>query len=103
MEEFVFEAVSKLNIKIRTTYFHWRLITEQKHPEVKGKENEVIKTLENPDEIRLSKKDKHVYLYYRKSGKYYYSIVTRHFEEHGFIITAYLTRNIMEGEKIWKK
>ncbi|MGB9591547.1 MAG: DUF4258 domain-containing protein [Candidatus Kryptoniota bacterium] len=79
------------------------LISEQKHLEIKGKEKEIIETIKNPDEIRLSKKDPTVYLYYRKHGKYFYCTVVKHLKHEGFIITAYPTKNIKEGERIWKK
>lgn len=99
----LFEIVSKLGVLIRTTNRHWQLITEQKHLEMKGKEEEVIKTLRNPSEVRLSGKDPGVYLYYRKSGKYFYCVVVRHLNSEGFVITAYPTKNIKEGERVWKK
>ncbi len=98
-----FEVISTLGINIRTTHRHWQLITRQKHLEIKGREREVIKTLEDPDEVRKSKKDSRVYLYYRKSGKYFYCVVAKHLNGKGFVVTAYLTKNVKDGERIWKK
>lgn len=71
--------------------------------EVKGREKEIIETLINPDEIRLSKNDPNVYLYYRRVGRFFYCVIVKHLNGEGFIITAYLTEKIKEGERIWKK
>ena len=99
----LFEVVSKLGITIRTTRRHWKLISEEKHPEIKNKEKKVMETLKNPKEIRLSKKDEMVYLYYKACKKNYYCVVVKHLNGEGFIITAYITKNIKEGILIWKK
>jgi hypothetical protein len=101
--QILFEVVSKLGITVRITHRHWQLITEQKHLEIKGKEKEIIETLKDPIEIRLSRKDPAVHLYYQKSGKYFYCTVVKHLNGEGFIITAYLTKNIKEGERVWKR
>ncbi len=37
-----FEIYSAFNKKIRTTLSHWELITKIKHPEIEGKEEEVV-------------------------------------------------------------
>lgn len=74
-----------------------------KHPEIEGKESEVQQCLSNPCEIRKSSEDKDVYLYYRPYGKYFLCVVARHFNGNGFIITAYITDKLKEGERIWKK
>lgn len=60
-----FEVSSKLGKKISVTQERWRLIIEVKHLEMRGKEKEVKDTLKDSDEIRISKKDKAVYLYYK--------------------------------------
>lgn len=69
---------------------------------MEGKEKEVIAALSAPEEIRRSKTDKNVYLYYQKSDKLY-CVVARHLNERGFIITCYPTDKIKEGELIWEK
>lgn len=67
----LFEVISKLNKKIRVTLYHWELISERKHIELKDREKEVELTLIDPVEVRRSQDDRDVYLYYKKSGKYY--------------------------------
>ena len=97
-----FEIISKLEKKIRITERYWRIITNIKHPSIKGKETKIKETLRNPDFIRRSKSDKNVYLFYKKQNKHFLCVVVRHFKKEGFIITTYLTYKIKEGELIWQ-
>ncbi|WP_420264096.1 DUF4258 domain-containing protein [Candidatus Magnetominusculus dajiuhuensis] len=99
--KFVVEAVS--GRAIRTTYRHWDLITKTKHPEIENKEVEVRECLLNPIEIRRSSEDDNVCLYYLPLDKYFICVVVRHLNGDGFIITAYITDKVKEGEKIWKR
>ena len=98
-----FEVKAITGKVIRTTRSHWELIAKLKHPEIDGKENEVKECLSNPSEIRKSSDDSDIYLYYLPYMKYYICVVTRHLNGEGFIITAYITDKIKEGENIWKK
>lgn len=61
-----FEVRSALDVMIRTTEGYWKLITELKHPIIKKYEDEIKETLRNPDEVRVSKKDSTVFLYYKQ-------------------------------------
>ncbi len=67
------------------------------------KEEEVKRCLSEPIEIRRSSEDPNVYLYYSPYAKYHICVVARQLNGDGFIITAYLTDKIKEGESIWKK
>jgi len=97
-----FEVVSKLGVKIRTTKSHWDLITLIKHPIIQGLESEVKNCLCQPVEIRLSQDSKEVYLYYARWTKYWLCVVARHLNGEGFIVTAYVTDKIKEGDVVWK-
>jgi hypothetical protein len=75
-----------------------------KHPVVAGRENDVQAVLRNPDEIRISKSDPNVYLFYRsESVKRWLCAVTKRLNGEGFLITTYLTDAIKEGEYLWPK
>jgi len=102
MRKILFEVETPLNIKIRITEEYWRYIIEIKHPVMTGKEEIVKKILKEPDEIRKSKIDENVLLFYKKFDKLY-CVVVKCYEREGFIITCYPTEKIKEGEKIWKK
>ncbi len=71
MAKSYFKVKSVLGVEVRTTEDHWKFISEEKHPIIKDYEEEVKDTLTNPEEIRKSRRDERVYLYYKKSGKYY--------------------------------
>lgn len=101
--EIYFEVKSSLGKIIRTTRSHWELITKLKHPEIECKEAEVKQCLSEPAEIRRSSEDQDVYLYYSPNTKYYICVVARHLNGDGFIITAYITDKIKEGEPVWKR
>ncbi|MFH0791040.1 MAG: DUF4258 domain-containing protein [Candidatus Omnitrophota bacterium] len=98
-----FKIHSKLGIPVSTTKAYWHIITGIKHPALKGKEVQVKKVLSNPDEIRVSKKDKTVLLFYKSIGKYYLCVVIKILKKRAFIITAYKTEKIKEGELKWKR
>lgn len=101
--EIYFEAKAINDKIIRTTHSHWELITKVKHPEIEGKEAEVKQCLSNPVEIRKRSEDNDVYLYYHPYEKYFICVVVRHLNGEGFIITAYITDKIKEGEIVWKR
>ena len=64
-----------------------------------GQEDLVKLTLASPEEVRQSKKDTSVHLYYRKSGDDYCCVVTKHLNGDGFVVTAYMTNKIKIGDR----
>ena len=94
--ELLFQVTSKLGKKIRVTKRYWHKLTTIKHPVMKNKEMMVAKTLETPTEIRQSKSDDSVFLYYRPVEEYYNTVVVKHLNGEGFIITTYITDKIKE-------
>ena len=101
-KEILFEIITPLNVKVRTTKQYWDYIVNIKHRPMKNKEDIVKETLSNPEEIYRSKIDHNIYLYYRQFDRIY-CIVVKHIGEVGFLITAYPTDKIKEGERIWIK
>ena len=97
---YLFEISTPIGLSIRTTQSYWNLI-QAKHPEVKGKLLLIKQTLKIPDLITRSKIDKTVLLFYKKLNGYWLCVVTKNNALDGFIITAYITDKIKEGEKIW--
>lgn len=99
-----FSVQTPKGIIIRTTKSYWVRITTVKHPSIAKYEKQVKKALRNPDEIRKSQQDEKVHLYYKKIGKLHICVVVAHDQETGgYIITAYLTDRIKEGEQIYVK
>ena len=96
-----FEVETPLGVKIRTTKDYWKKIVTIKHPIIAKYENQVKESLKKPTEIRKSKQDPSVHLYYKDIGNIYVCTVCDHVDnKSGYIITAYLTKRIREGEKI---
>lgn len=102
--EILFEAVTPLGFRVRVTRERWNLITSAKHPVMAGQESIVKATLERPEEVRQSRSDQHVVLFYRAEGTgRWVCAVAKRAEDQGFLITAYPTDAIKEGTRIWPK
>ena len=103
-QEFLFEVLTPLGFRVHVTLTYWELIVTVKHPVMAGREADVRETLEQPDEIRLSRSDSTVYLFYRamKAGRWVCA-VSKRLDGEGFLITAYPTDVIKEGVKIWPR
>jgi hypothetical protein len=102
--ELVFEVATPLGFHVRVTRAYWDLIVTIKHPVMAGRELEVRSTLMAPDEIRLSRSDPSVYMFYKsESMTRWVCAVTKRLNGDGFLITTYPTDTIKEGEHIWPK
>ena len=100
--EISFSLKTPLNIEVRTTVQYWEYLVTFKHPVMKSKADIVKSVLQMPDEIRQSKVDKDVFLYYKQFDRLY-CVVVKHAGTEGFLITAYPTEKVKEGDVIWKK
>jgi hypothetical protein len=76
------------------------------HPEMAGMEEAVVQALQVPAEVRLSRSDATVQLYYeyyaetRVGGKWL-CVVVKCPSDDAFVITAYLTDQLKAGDSIW--
>ena len=100
--EIYFAVKTPLNYEVRITVQYWQYLITIKHPIMKGKEEIVKDVLQLPDEIRQSKIDKNVFLYYKQFDKLY-CVGVKHTEREGFIITAYITNKVKEGDVVWTR
>lgn len=102
--EIFFNVETPLDFKVHTTKTYWELIISVKHPIMKGREDAVQLTLRTPDEIRRSRSDPSVYLFYRyERPRCWNCVVAKKLNNTGFIVTTYPTDAIKEGEIIWTK
>jgi len=102
--DILFEVLTPMGFRVRVTVEYWQVIVTIKHPVMAGHEKHVQEVLQNPDEIRLSKRDPNVYLFYKSERTVrWVCAVTRRLEGEGFLITAYPTDAIKEGERIWPR
>lgn len=72
------------------------------HPDLKPYFSRIKNVFVKPDEIRISKSDPHVLLFYRyfakiKGGKYIVGVVK--IGSRAFILTAYFSSDKLSGEK----
>ncbi|WP_199311681.1 hypothetical protein [Anabaena subtropica] len=75
-----------------------------KHPDIEALEELIQSALAAPDEIRRSSRDAEVLLFYReRKEKRWVVAVARRLNGDGFLITAYQTDAIKEGETVWLK
>lgn len=88
-------------VPIRLTPERWSHIT-YRHPEVLGKEQDVLKTVTSPDMIQ--KGDVGTLMAVKKSNEKYLVVVYKEISEtDGFVITAYYTKILRRRIVIWKR
>ena len=63
--DLLFDVLTPLGFRVHATRTYWELIITIKHPVMAGHEENVRETLRNPDEVRQSKSDPKVYLFYK--------------------------------------
>jgi hypothetical protein len=103
-DELLFDVETPLGFRVRVTRTYWDLITTIKHPAMMGREKEVETTLSAPAEIRRSQSDPEVFLFYSaERAKRWVCAVARRQNGTGFLITAYPTDAVKEGEKVWPR
>ena len=100
----LFEVLTPLGFQVRVSRDYWELISTIKHPVMAGRQDAVKDTLENPSEIRQSKRDSAVYLFYKpeRIGRWVCA-VARQLNGDGFLITAYPTDAVKEGVRVWPR
>jgi hypothetical protein len=104
-KDFLFEVLTPLGFKVGVTKSYWEVIIKIKHPVMAGREQDVRATLEQPDEIRQSKSDPDVYLFYKaeREKRWICAVSKRTNELEGFLVTTYPTDAIKEGMQVWHK
>lgn len=98
-----FEINTPLGFTVRTSEQYWQRVII-KHPDIAELEESVQLALAAPDEIRRSSRDAEILLFYRlRQEERWIVAVTRRLNGDGFLITAYQTDAIKEGETVWLK
>ena len=78
------------------------------HPELAGIEEEISRVLRAPAEVRVSRSDETVQLFYeyyaktRVGGKWL-CVVVKYPPDNAFVVTTYLTDQLKPGETLWPK
>jgi hypothetical protein len=98
-----FNILTPLNFHVRTTEEYWQKLIV-KHPDLTDLASEIEQALADPDEIRRSSRDPNVLLFYRILKERRWAVaVAKRLNNEGFLITAYQTDAIKEGEPLWRK
>jgi len=100
--EILFEINTPLNVTVRTTKEYWNYLISIKHQVMQNREETVKRVLSAPVAVRKSRIDENVFLYYRQEDKLY-CVVVRHEGMDGYLITAYPTDKVKEGDLVWTK
>lgn len=97
------EVSTPLGFVVRCPRAYWEFIVTEKHPVLAGREREVRAALSDPDEIRRSRKDPQVFLFYRGAAPRWLCVVVRREDGTGLLITAYPTDTVKAGEVVWTR
>jgi hypothetical protein len=102
--DILFEVSTPLSFQVRVTRAYWEFIVTVKHPVMRERATEVQDVLQSPDEVRQSRSDPAVFLFYRAEvpGRWLCAVAKR-LNNEGFLITTYPTDAIKEGERIWSR
>ncbi|MBY0522191.1 MAG: hypothetical protein K2R98_02265 [Gemmataceae bacterium] len=100
----LFTVNSPLGYCVALTRNRWREIVRYKHPALAGRHGEVRHCVEDPSVIRASVKDSEVHLHYRTSDRGYLCVVVGADDsDQRFVITAYYTKDLKQGQELWTK
>lgn len=100
----LFAVETPLGFTVRVTTRYWATIVA-KHPDLVERVGDVQAALREPEEVRRSRRDDAVLLFYRSDvrlGRWVVA-VTKLEDRDAFLITAYRTDAIKEGERLWPK
>ena len=96
-----FSVSTPLGFGVRCTRDWWRWGILPKHPVLDGQSGEVARSLAFPDQVRRSRGDAGVLLFYRRCGKRWMCAVVQVADEAPFLLTAYPTDGLKPGEIVW--
>lgn len=98
----LFDVATPLGFTVRTTADYWHRLVA-KHPDLADRLEEVKSVLRQPEQIRQSRRDPAVLLFYRRGIRHWVVAVAKRTDAAGFLVTAYQTDAIKEGERLWPK
>ncbi len=100
----IFAERTPLGHRVVLTRDRWREIVRFKHPALAGQEQAVRDCVRDPEVIRSSAKDAEIHLYYRSFGAGHVCVVVGGDDpQERFVVSAYVTRKIKKGRRLWKK
>ncbi len=101
--EVLIDVITPLGFRVHCYQTYWQEKILASHPVMEGRVEDVKRALTAPDEVRISRTDEEVYLFYTSDEKRLVCAVARSAEEDGFLITAYPTDRMKAGKTVWKR
>ncbi len=100
----LFAVETPFGFMVRVSASYWATIVA-KHPDPAERLREVQSALRDPEQVRRSRRDPAVLLFYRSERPHdrWVVAVAKHEDRDGFLVTAYRTDAIKEGERLWPK
>lgn len=100
----LFAVETPLGFTVRVSVRYWGTIVA-KHPDLTDRVSDVQAALREREEVRRSRRDAAVLLFYRSDLRHgrWVVAVTKRADREAFLITAYRTDAIKEGERLWPK
>jgi len=100
----LFAVETPLGFTVRVSIRYWATIVT-KHPDLSDRVMDIQTALRDPQEIRRSRRDPAVLLFYRsdQAPTRWVVAVAKHEDGDGFLVTAYRTDAIKEGEQLWPR
>ena len=103
-DDILFNVETPLGFYVRTTRRYWDFLVTEKHEAMAGREDDVIQALNDPDEVRLSRTDPVVLIFYRlERPSRWLSVLAKRLNGEGYVVTAYPADSIKEGEIVWTR
>jgi hypothetical protein len=99
----LFEVETPIGYRVRTTVEYWEFLVGSKHPTLCGRHGDIMRVLAEPEQVRQSRTDPTIHLFYRSEAARWLCAVTRRLNGHGFLVTAYPTDSIKAGVTVWTR
>ncbi len=103
LDDILFDLLTPLGFAVHCHLIYWQRKIVAQHPVMVERVEDVKRALSSPDEIRLSRTDSSVYLFYTSDEKRLVCAVARQTNGDGYLITAYPADKMKKGEVVWKK
>ena len=100
----LFEVLTPIDLVVEVSRQRWEVIISIKHPAMFGAEDLVSEVLSNPNQIRRSRRDSNILLFYKaQRHKRWICAVVKRLNDKATLVTAYPTNAIKVGDVIWTR
>ena len=101
MDDLLFRAMTPFGVEVFASRRYRSTVILAKHPVLSGQVERVRDALEDPEQVRRSRTDPSVLLFYRLEPPRWLCAVAKMTDSGGFLITAYPTDGVKIGALEW--